>query len=30
MDRHANADKLKNWTAGMWLHLDALGKAENR
>lgn len=29
-DRHANADKLRNWTAGMWLHFDALGKAENR
>ena len=29
-DRHPNADKLRNWTAGMWLHLDALGKAENR
>lgn len=28
-DRHPNADKLKNWTAGMWLHLDALGKAES-
>ena len=29
-DRHANADKLRNWTAGMWLHFDALGRAENR
>lgn len=28
-DRHANADKLRNWTAGMWLHFDALGRAEN-
>lgn len=27
-DRHPNADKLRNWTAGMWLHLDALGKAK--
>lgn len=25
-DKHENADKIKNWTTGFWLHLDREGK----